>query len=141
LVEGINILKGAMGKMKHNHPSSPDHKQAKNEMLEAILILEKFAADEHHYGNLSKARRLLIMVVRPLSSDLENHDIKDIVEASLRAMCLLLQNAPAEIGSDLRRTISEYKKLKTSLEKMQYCADKAGALAQKILAQLPSTPE
>ncbi|KAM0916788.1 hypothetical protein ACQ4PT_009952 [Festuca glaucescens] len=135
LWEGINILKAGLGKMKHRHP------QAEKEMLEGILVLEKFANVEHHYRDSKRAHDLLSEVVSPLNSDLENHNLEDTLEVSLRAMCQLLENAPGEIGKDLRRTISGNKKVKISLEKIRDCYHNAGALARKILAQLPSSPE
>lgn len=133
--EGINILKTGLGKMKHRLP------QAEKEMLEGILVLEKFANVEHHYCHRKRAHDLLSEVVSPLNTDIENHDLEDTLEVSLRAMCQLLENAPGEIREDLRRTISDNKRVKTSLEKIRDCYHNAGALARKILDQLPSSPE
>jgi len=90
-------------------------------MLEVLGILEKVAANKDNCSNHQDAKKLLDAVVQPITDDLHDLDHSarsSIVKASLRAIRKLLQTAPLDVGTTLRREISSKEEVRSSMERI-----------------------
>ncbi|CAN6381065.1 unnamed protein product, partial [Urochloa humidicola] len=128
---GKNMLDHAFQMIKFPAArSSSKYEEAKELMLKGLAILEEIATKEDKYStNDRDAKNLLHEFMRPIIDDL--YALEDgarciIVTASLRAIWQLLQTAPPEIGTTLRREISSKEQVKNRMESIIRESDTGG---------------
>jgi hypothetical protein len=103
-------------------------------------MLEEVAANKDNCSDDPRAKKLLEEVVKAINCDLHRLDDaarSSIAKASLRAIWKLLQTAPHEVGTTLRREISTNEELRSNIGKIlghtAGCDDETRNYARNIL--------
>jgi hypothetical protein len=137
-MQGKTTLKNALELIKGT--SSSKYKDGTKNILEGLRMLEEVAANKDNCSDDPRAKKLLEEVVKAINCDLHRLDDaarSSIAKASLRAIWKLLQTAPHEVGTTLRREISTNEELRSNIGKIlghtAGCDDETRNYARNIL--------